>query len=305
MYIAQNSSVNAACTRHEGIFVRITLAFVIGVCLTGTAAGSERILGYINHIPPESAEAKARRVKRVAERRAGIPVMVHRGATTEAPENTLEAYSAAMDLGADGVEIDIRRSKDGVLYLFHDDTLDRLTNSTGKVRELTYYELLSITPKDIHGRANSQTRPPTLAAFLVLARRRAMLIHLDIKEAGLQDEIVRMFDQADIWPHICEVNGGNADRIRPPDDPNRHDPNAPYNKVGLIPYKGWAPTGDHKDEKAIEAARAWLPKEPGRQMVFCKDPRLTVKAMGRRLPEYVALPEKVRARWGPEGIIRP
>ena len=72
--------------------------------------------------------------------------MVHRGAIKEAPENTLEAYAAAMDLGADGVEIDVRRTADGVLYLFHDDTLDRMTKGSGKVRNVTYYELLRLTP---------------------------------------------------------------------------------------------------------------------------------------------------------------
>ena len=51
----------------------------------------------------------------------GTVVMVHRGAAAFAPENTLEAYAAALDYGADGCEVDLRRTADGVLVLFHDD----------------------------------------------------------------------------------------------------------------------------------------------------------------------------------------
>ncbi len=276
--------------------------FLVIFCLgRALSAEEEPILGYINHVLPESPKARVERHKKIAERRAGIPVMVHRGVRTVAPENTLEAYAAAMDLGADGVEIDIRRSRDGVLYLFHDDTLDRMTRGTGKVRDLTYYELLKVTPKDVFGTATKDSRPPTLAAFLELARQRAMLLHLDVKEAGLQEEIARMFDEADVWDHVVECNGGNADHLRPPDDPNARDPNQPYNKVQLIPYKGWAREGDLNDPQIVEEVRRWLPVEPGKQMVFTKDPRLTLKAMGREVPDAVGLPKNVRAYWGSNG----
>lgn len=74
-------------------------------------------------------EAKSRH-ERVAERRQGTNIICHRGASEFAHENTLEAYRAAFELGADGNEIDIRRTKDGVLVCFHDDMLDRIPTST-------------------------------------------------------------------------------------------------------------------------------------------------------------------------------
>lgn len=280
----------------------IVLMFVI--CTMTSAKADDLVLGYITHIPPESKQARRMRHEIIAARRAGIPLMVHRGASKEAPENTLEAYAAAMDLGADGVEIDVRRSKDGVLYLFHDDTLDRETNGSGKVKDLTYHELLKLTPKRIYGRANKDTRPPTLTAFLVLARQRAMLLHLDIKESGIQNELADMFSKMDMWDHIVEVNAGNADRLRPPDDPNSRDPNAPYNKVRLIPYKGWAPTSDAPDEEIIKAIRQWMPTQPAKQMVFCRDPRLAVRAMGKKASGPRHLPDNLRAWWAPDGIVK-
>lgn len=280
----------------------IVLLFIL-LSLT-PAKANEVVLGYITQIPPESEVAREKRHEVVARRRAGIPLLVHRGASKEAPENTLEAYAAAMDLGADGVEIDVRRSKDGVLYLFHDDTLDRETNGSGKVKDVTYYELLQLTPKRIYGRANKNIRPPTLAAFLVLARQRAMLLHLDIKEPGIQDELAGMLEKMDMWDHIVEVNGGNAERLRPPDDPKNWDSKAPYNKVRLIPYKGWAPTWDGPDEDIIKAIQEWMPTEPGKQMVFCDDPCLPAKAMGKRILKPSPLPDNLRAWWGPDGIVK-
>ncbi|MHC4743852.1 MAG: glycerophosphodiester phosphodiesterase [Planctomycetota bacterium] len=282
--------------------IHITLLLLIFI--SGPVAAEELVLGYITHIPRESKQARAKRHKIIAGRRAGIPLLVHRGASKEAPENTLEAYAAAMDLGADGVEIDVRRSKDGVLYLFHDPTLDRETNGSGKIEDVSCYELLKLTPKRIYGRGNKDTRPPTLAAFLVLARQRAMLLHLDIKEGGIQDDLANMLEKMDMWDHIVEVNKYNSDRLRPPDAANGRDPNAPYNKVKLMSYKGWAPTADGPDEEIVKAIREWMPTEPGRQMVFCRDPRLAVRAMGKKPGKTTPEPKNLRAWWGPKGIVK-
>lgn len=255
----------------------------------GNSRGGPSVLGYINHIPPETEAAKQARHTLVAQRRTGLPIIVHRGASALAPENTLEAYAATMDLGADGVEIDIRRSADGVLYLFHDTKLERLTHGTGEVAALSYYELLRITPKDVYGSATKETRPPTLAALLVLARQRAALLHLDIKEPGLQDDIARLLDEADVWDHIVEINNYNADKLLA-------DP-----RVKRIGYKGWIPV--EADETAM-----WEYLEEARrcgQMVFCDDPRPALKALGRPRRDSVPLPDGLRAEWAPSGLRLP
>ncbi|MBN1420640.1 MAG: PD40 domain-containing protein [Planctomycetes bacterium] len=246
------------------------------------------VLGTIDRIPPESEAARTARHRRVAERREGIPLIVHRGDSASAPENTLEAYAAAMDLGADGVEIDIRRSKDGVLYLFHDDTLERMTKGQGRVSDLTYFQLLELTPKTVFGRGTPETRPPTLAALLSLARERAMLLHLDVKEPGLQDEIIAMLDAADVWDHLVEVNAGNADRIRS------------HERVRLLSYKGWWPEGPYAEDP--EAIRHFLDQEG--DMAIAKDPRPAARALKKIIPLPAPIPESLRAMWSPDGIVR-
>ena len=65
----------------------------------------------------------------------------HRGASSYAPENTLMAFYKGLELGANGIETDIQLSADGVPVLFHDDTLDRVTDRTGPLAELTAEQL--------------------------------------------------------------------------------------------------------------------------------------------------------------------
>src|SRR5437762_13640938 len=79
--------------------------------------------------------------QRVAQRRAGVAIICHRGAHEFAYENTLEAYRATFELGGDGNEIDIRQTKDGVLVLLHDDMLDMNLNAFGDVSHYTWEQL--------------------------------------------------------------------------------------------------------------------------------------------------------------------
>ncbi|MGM0846283.1 MAG: glycerophosphodiester phosphodiesterase [Bacillota bacterium] len=71
-------------------------------------------------------------------------IVAHRGASALAPENTLSAFDTAVSLGADYIEVDIQMTKDGKLVAMHDVTVDRTTNGTGRVKNFTYDELISL-----------------------------------------------------------------------------------------------------------------------------------------------------------------
>lgn len=64
-------------------------------------------------------------------------VVAHRGASQQAPENTMEAFRLGVEAGADAIELDVHLTADGQLAVIHDDTLDRTTDRTGAVRDLT------------------------------------------------------------------------------------------------------------------------------------------------------------------------
>ena len=68
-------------------------------------------------------------------------VWAHRGASGYAPENTLDAFRKAVEMGADGIELDVQMTKDGELVVIHDETIDRVSNGKGWVKDYTYEEL--------------------------------------------------------------------------------------------------------------------------------------------------------------------
>ena len=248
-----------------------------GAAAPPTSPEATALPGYIRHVPPESAEARAARHAAVARRLAGTPILVHRGASKVAPENTLEAYAAAMDRGADGVEIDIRRSADGVLFIMHDAELGRTIEGQGPVKDLTYHDLLRHRLKT-YGTADASTGPPTLAAVLHLARHRAMLLHLDIKEPGIDGDVAKLLDEGDVWDHVVHINDYNSDRLR--GDPR-------FKPLG---YKGWLEEAGDTDADR----RAFLARPP--KMIFVGgDPADAAKLLGRPAIEPVPLPGDIRS----------
>lgn len=75
-------------------------------------------------------------------------IFAHRGANADAPENTMAAFQLALEQGADGIELDVMLSKDHEIVVIHDDTVDRTTNGTGQVQDLTLAELKTLDAGD-------------------------------------------------------------------------------------------------------------------------------------------------------------
>src|SRR5678815_3126144 len=99
------------------------LALLSAILFVTFPVGAAQDSEFVRQLSKESEQKRAERHARIAQRRAGPIVIVHRGASATAPENTIEAYAAAMDLGADGCEVDLRLTHDGVIVMFHDDML--------------------------------------------------------------------------------------------------------------------------------------------------------------------------------------
>ncbi|MFN4032834.1 MAG: glycerophosphodiester phosphodiesterase [Fimbriimonadales bacterium] len=89
-------------------------------------------------------------------------IFAHRGASMHAPENTLEAFRLALEMGADGIELDITPSADGVPMVIHDPNLERTTNGSGDVRQLSAAEIQRYDAGVKFGGKYSGVRVPTL-----------------------------------------------------------------------------------------------------------------------------------------------
>jgi len=111
-------------------------------------------------------------------------VIGHRGARSVSPENTLKSIRAAKRCGADFVEVDVRLSKDGILVVIHDETVDRTTDGSGKVEELTLEEIRLLD-------AGLGETVPTLAEAVALAGKLDLGIVVEMKEEGLEDLVAR------------------------------------------------------------------------------------------------------------------
>ncbi len=110
-------------------------------------------------------------------------VWAHRGASARAPENTLAAFREAAAAGADGLELDVHLSRDGVPVVIHDDTVDRTTNGSGAVDALTFPEIRALDAGSWFGRQFAGELLPTLDEVFQLAGDRLRL-NVEIKNAA-------------------------------------------------------------------------------------------------------------------------
>ncbi|MEU2199974.1 glycerophosphodiester phosphodiesterase family protein [Isoptericola sp. NPDC019482] len=109
-------------------------------------------------------------------------VVAHRGASADAPQNTLAAFDLAGQVGAAMVELDVHLSADGVPMVIHDRTVDATTDGTGEVRGLTRDELQALDAGAWFGPESAGQRIPTLAEVLdVVARHPGLGILCEYK----------------------------------------------------------------------------------------------------------------------------
>lgn len=107
-------------------------------------------------------------------------VWAHRGASAYAPENTLEAFRMAVDCKADGIELDVQKTKDGKLVVIHDETLDRVSRASGLVKDFTYEKMKDINVNERFPKLGTQYIP-TLEEVYELIRPTNLTINVELK----------------------------------------------------------------------------------------------------------------------------
>lgn len=140
--------------------------------------------------------------------------VAHRGASALAPENTLAALRAAITVGADMVEVDVQRTKDGALVLMHDTTLARTTDAKRRlpgrapwrVGDLTYDELSGLDAGAWKSARFAGERVPTLDDAIGLLAPSRTGVLLEVKTPGLYPGIV-----SDLVASLRRVSGYVAD----------------------------------------------------------------------------------------------
>src|SRR5205823_3099060 len=111
-------------------------------------------------------------------------VIAHRGASGNAPENTLAAFRKAVALGATFIETDLQLSRDAHFVAIHDTTVDRTTNGQGAVHDMTLADLRRLDAGSWFGSEFAGERIPTLEEILEFSRKNDVVFYLEIKPGG-------------------------------------------------------------------------------------------------------------------------
>ncbi len=128
-------------------------------------------------------------------------IVAHRGASGHAPENTLVAFDKAVEMKADYIEMDVQRSKDGKLVIIHDLTVDRTTNGTGEVKDLTYQQLKRLDAGNWKGIQFTGEKIPVFEEVLDRYKGKiGMLIELKSPELypGMEVQIVHSLKERNL-----------------------------------------------------------------------------------------------------------
>ena len=145
-------------------------------------------------------------------------VFGHRGASGYAPENTIEAFRLAAEQGADGVELDVQMSRDGELVVAHDETVDRVSDGTGRIAGMTLAELKKLNFNRTHPEY-ARTEIPTLREVFDLLRPTGLDINIELKNSlidypGLEKRVVDLAAEAFDFDRIIFSSFSHASMLR-------------------------------------------------------------------------------------------
>jgi glycerophosphoryl diester phosphodiesterase len=141
----------------------------------------------------------------------------HRGASHDAPQNTLAAFRLAVEMGADGVELDVQASRDGEAMVIHNFTLDATTDGQGRVADKTLAELKELDAGSWFDIRYAGQRVPTLQEVIVEVGHQ-LLLNIELKtrvfgSANLTAEVVRLIEDHNLT-HRTIVSSFNPFALR-------------------------------------------------------------------------------------------
>ena len=158
-------------------------------------------------------------------------ILAHRGASAYRPENTLESFLLAVEQKADGFELDVHFSKDGVVVVAHDEELGRVSDGTGLINDHTLEELKAFNFNKLFP-DQPVCRMPTLAEVFSLARNTDLIINIELKTTrlfypGLAEKLVKLVHGFDMQERVIYSSFNHYSLL----EIKQRDPSA---KTGLL-----------------------------------------------------------------------
>ena len=193
-------------------------------------------------------------------------IFAHRGSKGTHPENTLASFKEAVRVGSDGIELDVHLTNDGHLVIIHDETVDRTTNGTGEIRNLTLAEIKAMDAGSWFHNKYAGEKIPTLEEVLLLLTELGFNGQLNIElktdviqYKGLVEKCLAL-QGTKTWPFAIVYSSFNPYTLVELKQAN------PSQEIGLLfESKEWANKGDamlekeayHPDLKLLDWALEW------------------------------------------------
>ncbi len=145
-----------------------------------------------------------------------MKLFAHRGVMAHYPENTMSAFRAAIHTGADGIETDVHMTRDGILVLIHDESLERTTDGRGRVVDLTFAELRTANAA-VHFGGDEPV--PTLEEFLALVMPTTLCVNLELKTdiehyPGIEECLIEVVERTGFPADRLVISSFNHDTLR-------------------------------------------------------------------------------------------
>jgi len=195
-----------------------------------------------------------------------VVVISHRGDWRNYPENSIPAIESIIRMGADMMELDVKMTKDSVLVLMHDQTINRMTNGKGLIKDMTYDSLMTFRLKRAHGAVTDSLRIPTLREALLCCKDR-ILVNVD-HAYPYYDEIVKLTEELGVTGQVLMKGKSKIDKVN--EDMAAHENNLLYMPIiDINTTKGKELFAEYMDRGVVPMAYEVCWQKPGEEIEEC------------------------------------
>ena len=195
-----------------------------------------------------------------------VVVISHRGDWRNYPENSIPAIESVIRMGVDMMELDVKMTKDSVLVLCHDKTIDRTTNGKGRVCDMTYDSLMTFNLKRAHGVKTDSLKMPTLREALLCCKDR-ILVNVD-HAYPYYKEIVELAEELGVTGQVLMKGTSSVSKVA--EDMSRYENNLLYMPIiNINNPKGQALFAEYQEKGVVPMAYEVCWKYPGVEIDNC------------------------------------
>ena len=206
-----------------------------------------------------------------------VVVISHRGDWRNYPENSIPAIESVIRMGVDMMELDVKMTKDSVLVLMHDQTINRRTNGKGLIKDMTYDSLMTFKLKRAHNVTTDSLRIPTLREALLCCKDR-ILVNVD-HAYPYYKEIVELTEELGVTGQVLMKGKSNIDKVN--EDMAKHENNLLYMPIiDINRPKGQALFAEYLERGVVPMAFEVCWQVPGEEIENCA---AEIKKMGSKL----------------------